>query len=113
VDLTDFPKNIANAQLKLLQCDQVVRGMQRLYESEIGKIKSAIAFDGTLKNEQQRAAKQFELMDCEELRSITNMVAKAQDDKTVALIELDLVRNQFAVAKLQTRQDLARLPEEY
>jgi hypothetical protein len=68
-----------------------------------------IAFDAELKNELQRKARRFELLDHEEYGSVTAQVALLAQEKATALTTLEQLRNEFSVAKLQARQKIAEM----
>lgn len=105
--LADYPGLIAVAQIALLQSDQLVREAQEQVDIRVAQIEAAIAFDESLKNDAQRKARRSELMvTCE---TTTATLQTLKDERTQKQIDLDLVLNQFAVAKLERRHATAML----
>jgi hypothetical protein len=76
----------------------------------LGKIDRDIAFDPTLKNDAQRKVRRQELMetDANYFRATLDL-KNAQDKRTSLDIQLQLLRNEFSVLKLERREAIAQL----
>lgn len=110
--LSNLTVEIANLQYELLSVeDQAdpVKGEISELESEFDAI---VAFDTELKNEPQRKARRNELQakDCW-YQELTITLKEFTRHKQQLMIELELKRNQFAVAKLEARIAIAKAEE--
>lgn len=68
-----------------------------------------IVLDPELKNELQRKAKRFELLNEPVYSNVIDCITLLTQEKATALTTLERLRNEFAVAKLQIRQRIAEL----
>jgi hypothetical protein len=109
MELTEFPQAIADLQTEHLKAEQTVRHWQSQVDRVIGEIESTIAFEKSLTNEAQRKAMRLELMQQTEVQTAMETLQLAQDQKTERAIQLELLRNQFSVAKLAERRAIAQL----
>jgi hypothetical protein len=109
MELTEFPQAIAHLQTEHLKAEQAVRHWQSQVDRVIGEIESTIAFEKSLTNEAQRKAMRLELMQQTEVQTAMETLQLAQDQKTERAIQLELLRNQFSVAKLAERRHVAEL----
>lgn len=105
--LIDYPAAIADKQRQLLQAEQHVRRLQDILNRLIAEIDTTIAFDTDLRNDAQRKAKRMELMKSGEYRKASTNLQIAQDQRANLEIDLNLLRNQFSVLKLELRESLA------
>lgn len=110
--LSLLPVDIANLQYEILSVeDQIdpVKGELTELESEFD---ATVAFDTELKNEPQRKARKNELQakDCW-YQELTITLKELTRHKQQLTIELELKRNQFAVAKLEARTAIAKAEE--
>lgn len=105
LQLGQYPDAIANLQRQLLKADRQVRQLSESVMILTAAIDCQIAFDTSLKNDAQRKARRLELIGTDS-DYITASVAlrAAQDQRESLLIELQLLRNQFSILKLD-RQD--------
>jgi hypothetical protein len=72
-----------------------------------------IAFDCDLKNAEQRKSKRMDLIYSNpELASLCSQLAELDYQLEKAEIDLSLIFNQFAIAKLEKRQTIAQLETE-
>ncbi|MBE9178725.1 hypothetical protein IQ268_09145 [Oculatella sp. LEGE 06141] len=109
MQISDFPEAIARTQFQLLSQEQHLRKLQDALSQFNAEIEGAVAFDKTLTNEGQRKAKKAELMAVEDYQALLLEVQSAQDKRTEQQIQLDLLRNQFSVLKLNERRAIAEL----
>ena len=108
--LSNFPHAIATAQQKLLNLGKdltIVRNQLLLEENSIDQ---AIAFSSDFKNDSQRkTAKAQMLQESALYQSLTKNLADLTDKYTRADINLQLVKNNFTVAKLEMRERIAKM----
>jgi ABC-type proline/glycine betaine transport system ATPase subunit len=105
--LLDYPAAIAQKQRELLQTEQHVRRLQDVLNRLTAEIDTTIAFDTELRNDAQRKAKRIELMQAAEYRKAATNLQIAQDQYAGIEIDLNLLRNQFSVLKLELRESIA------
>ena len=74
-----------------------------------GEIELKIAFNKELKNEQQRKTKRLELKQEPDYLQVKAALTEATEKRDREVIQLNLLRNQFSVAKLEARQAIANL----
>jgi hypothetical protein len=105
--LIDYPNAIAQQQRSLLREEQHVRRLQEVVNRLTAEVDAQIAFDTELRNDAQRKARRIELMRSPDYqRAITNLLT-AQDRHAEIEIDLNLLRNQFSVLKLEMREAIA------
>lgn len=106
----DYPDAIARIQRQVLDLDQHLIGLTesvKIFEAEIDK---EIAFDATLKNEAQRKARRIELQQTDgDYYAASRLLKETKEKREMLAIELELLRNQFAILKLEKREAIARL----
>lgn len=102
--LIDYPAAIAEKQRQFLQTEQRIRRLQDTLNRLTAEIDTEIAFDKELKNDAQRKAKRLELMRSSEYRRAIANLQITQDERAEIEIDLDLLRNQFSVLRLQLRE---------
>jgi hypothetical protein len=108
--LSNFPHAIATAQQKLLNLGKdltIVRNQLLLEENSIDQ---AIAFSSDFKNDSQRkTAKAQMLQESALYQSLTQNLADLTDKYSRVDINLQLVKNNFTVAKLEMRERIAKM----
>jgi hypothetical protein len=108
--LSNFPHAIATAQQKLLNLGKdltIVRNQLLLEENSIDQ---AIAFSSDFKNDSQRkTAKAQMLQESAPYQSLTQNLADLTDKYNRVDINLQLVKNNFTVAKLEMRERIAKM----
>lgn len=105
--LLDYPTSIAQKQRQLLQTEQHIRRLQDVLNRLTAEIDTSIAFDSELRNDAQRKAKRIELMKAADYRRAIANLQIAQDQRAELEIDLNLLRNQFSVLKLELRESIA------
>ena len=105
--LIDYPVTIAEKQRQLLQTEQHIRRLQEIVNRLTAEIDTKIAFDSDLRNDAQRKAKRLELMSAADYRRAAANLQITQDERAEIEIDLNLLRNQFSVLKLQLREAIA------
>ncbi len=108
--LSNFPHAIATAQQKLLNLGKdltIVRNQLLLEENSIDQ---AIAFSSDFKDDSQRkTAKAQMLQESALYQSLTQNLADITDKYNRVDINLQLVKNNFTVAKLEARERIAKM----
>lgn len=107
--LNQYPKAIACLEESLLQASLNVEIYSEQLSFMDADIEAVIASDNALKNEQNRKAKRLEMQqqpDCLEVKA--NLKA-AKEERSRLAIRLNLLHNQFSVAKLEARLQIAQL----
>ena len=116
--LTDYPtamllwSGFANADLQrqLLKLDQHLRQLNESVTFFNSEIDRRIAFDTNLKNDAQRKARHQALMEKDgDYINVCTALKETQDKRTLVDIDLQLLKNQFSVMKLERRGAIAQL----
>ena len=109
MELNHYPGAIAQAAQRLNEVDSEIMAVQQLLDRVEGNADSRSAFDIDLKNDLQRKARRFEvLLTDREYQTATNTLMRLIAEKANALAHLEYLRNQFSVAKLETRRAIAQ-----
>jgi hypothetical protein len=110
MNLSNFPHAIATAQTKLVKLGRelaIIRNALLLEEMEIDK---AIAFSSEFKNDpQRRAAKTQMLQESAEYQRLTALFDEINEKYQIADIDLQLVKNNFSISKLEARERIAKM----
>ena len=109
MELNHYPGAIAQAAQQVNEVDSEIMAVQQLLNRVEGNADSRSAFDIDLKNDLQRKARRFEvLLTDREYQTATNTLMRLTAEKANALAHLEYLRNQFSVAKLETRRAIAQ-----
>ena len=110
MNLSTFPHAIATAQTNLLKLGRelaIARNDLSLEEMEIDK---TIAFCPDFKNDSQRkTAKSQMLHESQKYQELTALFDSINEKYQLADIDLQLVKNNFTIAKLEARERIAKL----
>lgn len=101
MELIDYPEAIAEQTRKTLEVDRQMRQLQSEIDSSLHAVSSQVAFDPTLKNQNQRDAQKTELL----ATNAEYAVKLAEIDairvqRSLLRLELEYLRNKFAALKL-------------
>jgi hypothetical protein len=107
--INEYPQAIALFEEKILVASREVEIQTELLGFMDGEIETAIASDKALKNDQNRQAKRLEMQQQPDYLEVKVNLKAAKEDRDRALIKLNLLRNQFLVAKLEYRMQIAQL----
>jgi hypothetical protein len=115
--LKEYPSKIAEVETKILNLAQRSCAFGdrevNIYKEQLSfmdaDIEAEIASNKELKNEQQRKTKRLELKQEPDYLQVKAALTEATEKRDFELIQLNLLRNQFSVAKLETRQAIANL----
>ncbi len=109
MQLSHYPGAIAQAAQRVNELDSEIMAVQQLLDRVEGHADNRSAFDLDLKNDLQRKARRFEvLLIDKEYQTATNTLIRLTTEKANALAHLEYLRNQFSVAKLETRRAIAQ-----
>jgi hypothetical protein len=108
--LNEYPKAIADKERLLLEAIEKGKDEKRKLEKLLLEIEGLIAYDSELKNEQQRKVRKSELLkENYQHEEITRTLEKLEKRKREIEIQLDLLKNEFSVAKLEVRMKYAEM----
>lgn len=109
MQLSHYPSAIAQAAQRVNELDSQIMAVQQLINREEGNAERVSAFDSELKNDNQRKARRFEmLLIHQEYQTAVNTLMRLTAEKANALAHLEYLRNQFSVAKLEARLEIAK-----
>ncbi len=108
--LNRLPQAIADQSYKLLALDSQIRDVRELVAKFESEIDLAILFSDSFKNEGQRKAAKSQMMaENSELQNALQTLRDLTTNKEKGSIELSLLRDRFAIAKLQARERIAKM----
>ncbi len=111
--LKQYPNAIAEKQTELLELRQTIRQVKEAIAGRETDIDREIAFNQDLKNDGQRKAKRAELVRTDlDLLALMQRLDDLDDQQQQAEIDLTLLLNKFAIAKLEKRQTIAQMEGE-
>lgn len=108
MEFKEYPQAIADLRLAIHAKRVKARDLGTKHDGAIADIKARVACDISLKNDAQRKAAEFVLMDGDKgLKKITKELTELKDQ--IALIEIDLERlsNEFAVERIERQYQTA------
>jgi hypothetical protein len=107
--LSQYPAAIAQAAQAVNEIDKQLAAVQLLINRIEGNADKTAAFESDLKNDNQRKARRFEFLQVNlEYQQALNTLMRLNAERANAVANLEYLRNQFSVAKLETRLALAR-----
>lgn len=109
LSLTQYPSAIAQAAEALSEIDfRMGEARQHLARLE-GNAEMIIAFEAVLKNDNQRRARRFEVLQSNpEYDKALIYINRLTADKANATARLEHLRNDFAIAKLELQNTIAQ-----
>lgn len=110
MNLSEYPAAIAQLQTRILSISAQVRQHRETTAFCINAIDKAIAFNESLKNEQQRKATRHQMIETD-MDYLASMRGQRQAEELLIKLEIDLElkRSEFAVLKLEVRERIASL----
>ena len=106
--LSEYPTAIAQAAQAVNSGDQRIAQLRQDLARLEGKADMIVAFEESLKNENQRKARRFEILQVDQdYQQRQDQLIRLIADKANQLSELERLRNQFSVAKLEVRWAIA------
>ena len=107
--LRDYPLAISQTAKRITELDYELSAIRQLVVAFEGKADTLVAVDPKLKNETQRKARRFELLQFnQEYQRAQDLLLKLNIEKSDAIAHLEYLRNQFSVAKLEARLAIAQ-----
>lgn len=101
MELIDYPEAIAEQARKSLKVSQQVQQRQAIINSLVNAVSHQVAFDPTLKNQNQRDVRKTELLNAD--KQYTEKLAELQalrNELNLLRIDLEYLRNKFAAVRL-------------
>ena len=109
MQLSHYPAAIAQAAQRANEIDSQLMAVQHQINRFEGNADRIAAFEMDLKNDAQRKARRFEvLLVNQEYQKAIDTQIRLTDEKANAIAHLEYLRNQFSVAKLETRLAIAQ-----
>ncbi|MDJ0705858.1 MAG: hypothetical protein QNJ46_21535 [Leptolyngbyaceae cyanobacterium MO_188.B28] len=106
--LSEYPAAIAQAAQAVNVGDQKIAHLRQDLARLEGKADMIVAFEEGLKNENQRKARRFEILQVDQqYQQRQDQLIQLTAEKANKLAELERLRNQFSVAKLEVRWAIA------
>lgn len=106
--IQSYPSTIANLQRKILHLEKRIRVLNNSLKLAEAKIERSIVFDTELKNDAQRKSqKQLSIETDEEYQKHKISLETIEDERSELQIQLELLHNQFSVAKLLMREAIS------
>ncbi len=109
LNLSQYPSAIAQSAQTVNQVEHQLAEM-RLHLARLeGNADKISAFEANLKNDNQRRARRFEILQANhEYRHACDAINRLNTEKAHAVARLEHLRNEFSVAKLETRLAIAQ-----
>lgn len=106
--LSQYPALIDQAAQAVNDLDRQILDLRQDIAALEGKAEVIVAFESTLKNDNQRKARRFEILqENDEYQQLLNKLVMLTSQKSNGLSHLEYLRNQFSVAKLEARWAIA------
>ena len=107
--LNQYPVAIAQAAQTVNELESQIAAVQLVINRIEGNADKVAAFETDLKNDNQRKARRFEVLQVNlEYQQSLNTLIRLTAERGNAVAQLEYLRNQFSVAKLETRLAIAR-----
>jgi len=107
--LNQYPAAIAQAAQTVNELESQIAAVQLVINRIEGNADKVAAFETDLKNDNQRKARRFEVLQVNlEYQQSLNTLIRLTAERGNAVAQLEYLRNQFSVAKLETRLAIAR-----
>lgn len=107
--LSDYPMAIARTNQAIAELDYELSALRQVISAFEAKADLIVGSDFHLKNDTQRKARKFELLQInQEYQKAQELSAKLTTEKTNAIGHLEYLRNQFSVAKLEAKLIIAQ-----
>jgi hypothetical protein len=109
MQLTHYPSVIIQAAQRVNEIDSQLMAVQQQIHRCEGNADKIAAFEMDLKNDAQRKARRFEvLLVNQEYQKSVDTQMQLITEKANAIAHLEYLRNQFSVAKLEARLNIAQ-----
>jgi phosphopantetheine adenylyltransferase len=102
--LSQYPAAIAQAAQAVNEIDHRIADVRHHLAKLDGNAEMVVAFDVTLKNDNQRKARRFEVLQVNpEFEKATKTLNRLTTDRANAMAMLEQLRNEFSVGKLEAQ----------
>jgi uncharacterized small protein (DUF1192 family) len=109
LSLSQYPGAIAQAAQAVNELDHQIAEVRQHIARLEGNADMVVAFETALKNDNQRKARRFEVLQVnQEYQRAMDAANRLTTDKANALARLEYLRNEFSVAKLEARMTIAQ-----
>jgi hypothetical protein len=109
LSLSQYPTAIAQTAQSVTEIEQQIMEAQQHLARLEGNADRVVAFEPNLKNDNQRRARRFEVLQANlEYKHACNAMTRLTTEKSHASARLEHLRNEFSVAKLETRLQIAQ-----
>ncbi len=109
LSLSQYPGAIAQAAQTLNDIEQQLAEARQHIARLEGNADRVVAFEANLKNDSQRRARRFEVLQANlEYRHANEVLNRLTTEKSNATARLEQLRNEFSVAKLEVRLAIAQ-----
>jgi hypothetical protein len=106
--LSQYPSAIAQAAQAVNEIDHRLNEVKHHLNRLDGNAEMVVAFDVMLKNDNQRKARRFEVLQVNpEFDQATKSLNRLSTDRANAMAMLEQLRNEFTVAKLTAQTTMA------
>jgi hypothetical protein len=106
--LNEYPSAIAQTSQSINAIDRQIAQLRQDIAHLEGKADLIVAFEATLKNDNQRRARRFEILDSNsDYQDLQLQLIHVTSEKANAIAQLEYLRNQFSVARLEARWAMA------
>ncbi|MBE9031913.1 hypothetical protein IQ266_19440 [filamentous cyanobacterium LEGE 11480] len=106
--LNQYPAAIAQAAQAVNEIDHRINDTKHHLAKMDGNAEMVVAFDVTLKNDNQRKARRFEVLQANlEYEKATKTLNRLTTDRANAMAMLEQLRNEFHVGKLEAQTAMA------
>lgn len=109
MQLSNFPHAIATASYKLLALGTKIRNIRSAILDIESEIDNAIAFSEFRNEAQRKAGKAQMLKENESYTEFATRLQELTDEYSRAEVEMNLIKNNFAIAKLEARERIAKM----
>jgi hypothetical protein len=107
--LDQYPSAIAQASHHVNELEQNLGEIRQHIARLEGNADMVVAFETALKNDNQRKARRFEVLQVnQEYQRAMDSLNRATTEKAHALAQLERLRNEFSVAKLEARMAIVQ-----
>ena len=109
MQLSNFPHAIANSSYELLALGAKIRDIRSAILDIESEIDNVIAFSEFKNEAQRKAAKAQMLKENESYSELATRLQKLTDEYSHAEVGMNLIKNNFAIAKLEARERIAKM----
>ena len=107
--LNQYPVEISKVETQILELNRQVSIYKECLFFMDAEIEIAIASNREPKNDQQRKADRIRLKQTPDYLQAKSSLTERDEEHSKAVIRLNLLKNQFSVAKLEMREAIAKL----